>query len=191
MDFLRRTWAEIDIAALKHNFELLKSGAHQIMAVVKADAYGHDAKYIAPLLEQYGCEYFAVSNIEEAIDLRKSGVSKPILILGYTPVNFVKELSTYEIIQCVYSSEYAQMLSENAKKQNVIIQIHIKLDTGMGRIGFDCRNEQLSGLDDAINSAKLQGLQFKGLLTHFASSDRNIERRIYPKTIFLIFKCNR
>ena len=84
MDFLHRTWAEIDTDALLHNFDIIKkeaSGA-KLMAVVKADAYGHSARIVAPLLEQHGADAFAVSNIEEAITLRGCGISRPILILG-------------------------------------------------------------------------------------------------------------
>ena len=107
MEFLHRTWAEIDISALKHNFNILKSTANgsKLMAVVKADGYGHSAKDVAPVLENDGADWFAVSNISEALSLRECGISKPILILGYTPVNTAKTLSDYNISQCVYSLE--------------------------------------------------------------------------------------
>lgn len=175
MDFLKRTWAEIDISALKHNLNLFKKHAEnsKIMAVVKADAYGHFAKIIAPVLENEGADYFAVSNIEEAIELRNYGIKKPVLILGYTPVNYAKTLSDYDISQCVYSLEYAKELSKNAKKENVKIKVHIKLDTGMSRLGFDCRNDSLCGMCEAIKSAKLDGFTAEGIFTHFAVADRN------------------
>ena len=135
MDFLRRTWAEIDLDALKHNFKILKEKAKdsKIMAVVKANAYGHSASDIAPVLQQNGADYFAVSNIEEAVFLRENGIVKPILILGYTPVNKALELSKNDLSQCVYSKEYAEELSNYALKNNTQIKIHIKLDTGMSR----------------------------------------------------------
>lgn len=177
MDFLHRTWAEIDINALKHNFELIKNytkGA-KLMAVVKADAYGHSAKDIAPVLDEAGAEEFAVSNIDEAISLRSYGIKKPILILGYTPVNMAKELYNNNITQTVYSAEYAMALSEQAVKNNINIDIHIKIDTGMGRLGFDCRDNNYYGIEEAINSAKLSGLNFVGIYTHFAQSDRAIK----------------
>ena len=175
MDFLHRTWAEIDISALKHNFNILKNKANgcKIMAVVKADGYGHSAEIIAPILENEGADYFAVSNIDEAIALRKFNIQKPILILGYTPVNRVLDLLKFKISQCVYSLEYAQKLSEQALKNNVVINIHLKLDTGMSRLGFDCRSMSLSGIKDAIFSAKLQNLTLEGIFTHFAVADRN------------------
>ncbi len=177
MDFLHRTWAEIDLDALKNNFKILSehSNGCKIMAVVKADAYGHSAKILAPVLEQNGADYFAVSNIEEALSLRACGVKKPILILGYTPVSSAKILNDYDISQCVYSLQYAKKLSENALAQNTKIKVHIKLDTGMSRLGFDCRSDALCGIDEAILCAKLDGFEIEGVFTHFAVADRTPE----------------
>ncbi len=174
MDFLHRTWAEIDLDALVHNFDIIKkeaSGA-KLMAVVKADAYGHSARIVAPLLEQHGADAFAVSNIEEAITLRGCGITRPILILGYTPVSMAAQLYLNDISQCVYSPEYAAALSERASSDGVKVKVHIKLDTGMSRLGFDCRDERLVGIDDAIAAARLKGFVFEGIFTHFAVSDR-------------------
>ena len=177
MNFLRRAWAEIDIDALVHNFEIIKSESKgcKLMAVVKADAYGHGAKDIAPILEKKGADAFAVSNIEEAKALREYGIKKPILILGYTPVNMAKELYLNDISQCIFSTEYALGLSKAAIDENITVKVHIKLDTGMGRIGFDCRSEELCGINSAINAAGLKGFEFEGIFTHFAVSDRNEE----------------
>ncbi len=174
MDFLHRTWAEIDLSALRHNFKVLKKKANgtKIMAVVKADAYGHSAKAITPVLEQCGADSFAVSNIEEALSLRAFGIKKPILILGYTPVNTAKTLEYYDISQCVYSIDYAKELSKVALKQNIKIKVHIKLDTGMSRLGFDCRSDELCGMNEALESAKLDGFTVEGIFTHFAVADR-------------------
>ena len=173
MDFLHRTWAEIDLSALAHNFgELRRSaGDARLMAVVKADAYGHSAHIVAPALEKYGADAFAVSNIDEALALRDYGITKPILILGYTPSSLATELARHGISQSVFSPEYAAALSREAVTNGVEIKIHIKLDTGMGRIGFDCRNDALSGVPDAISSAKMPGFVLEGIFTHFAESD--------------------
>ncbi len=173
MDFLHRTWAEIDINALKHNFNALKkrAGGSKIMAIVKANAYGHSAEAIAPVLEKEGADYFGVSNIEEALSLREYGIKKPILILGYTPVDSIEILNKNDISQCIYSKEYALRLSEQAQKSGYEIKVHIKLDTGMTRIGFDCRNDELWGLEDAVISARLKGLKPEGVFTHFSVSD--------------------
>ena len=98
--FLRRTWAEIDVDALIHNFNTIKQTANtKVCAVVKANAYGHGVDIVAPLLQQAGADFFAVSNIEEALELRELGITKPILILGYTPVEYVQELATHDISQ--------------------------------------------------------------------------------------------
>lgn len=174
MDFLHRTWAEIDLNALRDNFDILKkhSNGCKIMAVVKADAYGHSAKDIAPVLEQMGADFFAVSNLPEALSLRECGIKKSILILGYTPVNMVKSFKEHDISQCVYSEEYAKALSDSAKNENVKIKVHIKLDTGMSRLGFDCRNEKLCGIDKAIYCSQLEGFELEGIFTHFAVADR-------------------
>ncbi len=175
MDFLHRTWAEIDTKALVHNLNIFKDKLQdkKLMAVVKANAYGHSAKDLCPILEQNGADWFAVSNIDEAISLRECGIKKPILILGYTPVNMVRELKSYDLSQCVYSLEYAEKLSALAVFYDLKIKAHIKLDTGMSRLGFDCRSDELSGLEDALKSANFEGIICEGVFTHFAVADRN------------------
>ena len=174
MDFLHRTWAEIDLDALVHNFDIIKKEATgaKLMAVVKADAYGHSVRIVAPILEQHGADAFAVSNIEEAITLRGCGITRPILILGYTPVSMAAQLYLNDISQCVYSPEYAAALSKRACADGVKVKVHIKLDTGMSRLGFDCRDEKLSGIEEAVTAARLKGFVFEGIFTHFAVSDR-------------------
>jgi len=174
MNFLHKTWAEIDASALKHNYNEIKSHINggKIMAVVKANAYGHSAIDVAPLLEKSGVDAFAVSNLNEAISLRECGIKKDILILGYTPVEEAKTLYENNIIQSVFSYEYAKDLATAAKRQEKKIKIHIKLDTGMGRIGFDCRDDTLKGLEEAMASAKMSCFELCGIFTHFADSDR-------------------
>lgn len=175
MLFSHRTWAEIDLNALKSNFNLIKdiTNGSKIMSVVKANAYGHSVSEIAPVLEELGTDFFAVSNIEEALQLREIGITKPILILGYTPVTEAELLAENNISQCVYSTEYALALSEVAREKNVKINIHIKLDTGMSRLGFNCRKDSLEGINEAISAAKMDGFSLEGIFTHFAVADRN------------------
>lgn len=174
LDFLHRTWAEINTSALLHNFDIIKrnSGDSRIMAVVKANAYGHSVRTVAPLLQENGADMFAVSNIDEALTLRDCGIIKPILILGYTPVGLAATLAENDIIQCVFSEQYAKGLSECAVRNKVTVKVHIKLDTGMGRIGFDCRDASLSGISEALRAARLDGFDTCGVFTHFAVSDR-------------------
>ncbi len=175
MDFLHRTWAEIDTKALVHNLKILKNklGDKKIAAVVKADAYGHSAKDLCPILEQNGADWFAVSNINEAINLRETGIKKPILILGYTPVDMVRELVNNDLSQCVYSTEYAEKLSALAVFYGIKVKAHIKLDTGMSRLGFNCKNDDLCELSDALKAASLPNIICEGVFTHFAVADRN------------------
>ncbi len=176
-NFLRRTWAEIDEKALLHNFEIIKQTANsKICAVVKANAYGHGVEIVAPALQKAGTDFFAVSNIEEAVELREIGITKPILILGYTPCEYVCELEKHDISQCVYSLEYAKELSNEVASYNSKIKVHLKLDTGMSRIGFDCRSDSLDGIDDAIKAANFDGFEIEGIFTHFAVSDRNADQ---------------
>lgn len=175
MDFLHRTWAEIDTKALVHNLKTFKEklGDKKFMAVVKADAYGHSAKDLCPILEQNGADWFAVSNINEAIALRETGIKKPILILGYTPVDMVRELVTNNLSQCVYSTEYAEKLSALAVFYDIKVKAHIKLDTGMSRLGFNCKNDDLCELNAALKAASLPNIICEGVFTHFAVADRN------------------
>ena len=110
-DFLRRTWAEVDIDAIKHNFYRIRDAVapdSNIMCVIKADAYGHGAVFLGSLLETMPIEGFAVSNIEEAMQLRENGITHSVLILGFTPPDMVKELAENGISQAVFSEEYAR-----------------------------------------------------------------------------------
>lgn len=171
-----RTWAEIDLDNLEYNFNILKTVIGEgvkLCCVVKADGYGHSAPRVALLLEELGCESLAVSNIEEALQLRKSGVKLPIIILGYTPAECAEALAENNITQCVYSYEYGLCLAKNAKERDVKVKIHIKLDTGMGRIGFICRTEDKKELDEAICLCKNENLIPEGIFTHFAMADED------------------
>ncbi len=170
--FLKRTWAEIDLDALCHNARLIRKRANsELMAVVKADAYGHGAVPVAKALQGVGVHAFAVSNLDEALELRRGDMVDPVLILGYTPPETAVCLAKHGISQAVFSSEYAKALSKEAVSAGVTVKVHIKLDTGMGRIGFDCRTNDLVGLKEAVSAAGLPGLQAEGVFTHFCVAD--------------------
>lgn len=175
MAFLHRTWAEISVSALVHNFKTIKNSAKdcRLMAVVKADAYGHGTEIVLPALISAGADAFAVSNIDEAMELRNMGIAAPILILGYTPPGAAEKLAKNNIIQTVYDKAFAQKLSQHALSAGVTVKVHIKLDTGMGRIGFDCRSSSLNGLNDVTDILTLPNLSFEGIFTHFAAADRS------------------
>ena len=177
----KRCYAEIDLNALEENFKKVQG---KVCCVVKADAYGHGAVEVSKFLEKLGASYFAVSNIEEAIEIRKGGVKTPIVILGYTPTDCASLLSIYNIDQCVYSLDFAKALNEDAVKNNVKIKIHIKIDTGMGRIGFQYHDKH-NELDEALDACNLSNLIAHGIFMHFAKSDEGIND--YTKNQFKYF----
>ncbi len=175
-EILRRTWAEIDLDAAAHNFRAVRqaaSPAAMVCCVVKADAYGHGAVRMAGEYEALGADWFAVSNLEEALQLRLSGISKPVLVLGFTPAEEAKALAEHNISQCVYSSEYARSLSRYAKEAGVTVNIHIKIDTGMSRLGFYFQDIDRDGaaVEEVRKACSLPGLYPQGIFTHFAVSD--------------------
>ncbi|MBP5273488.1 MAG: alanine racemase, partial [Abditibacteriota bacterium] len=172
----KRVWAEIDLNCAEDNFRFIRSRIKPetgLCCVVKANGYGHGALQLASLYEKLGADLFAVSNIEEAIQLRNGGVSKPVLILGYTPVLCAKELAAYGLSQCVYSEEYGAALSECCVSGGIRLPVHIKLDTGMGRLGFRYRapEKDRGGLEAAARVCQLPGLEPEGIFTHFAAAD--------------------
>ncbi len=189
--YFKRTWAEVNLDKIEHNFKIIKSRISdktKLCCVIKADAYGHGALELAHLYESLGADFFAVSNLEEALELRIGGITLPILILGYTPEIYAKELSDNNISQAVVSVDYARKLSQSARQSGVEVKVHLKLDTGMSRIGIMCRN---SGGDNAAAQAieifKLEGLIPEGIFTHFAVSDEKQEGREFTEYQFSCF----
>ena len=175
-EILRRTWAEIDLDALSHNFQTVRAAANpktEICCVVKADGYGHGAVRMAKELETQGADWFAVSNLEEALQLRQGGISRPVLVLGFTPAEEAAVLAREDISQCVYSGEYAQELSQYAQGAGVQVKIHAKIDTGMGRLGFTFQdiNRDEAAIGAVKTACTLPGLLPEGIFTHFAVSD--------------------
>ena len=167
---LRPVWAEIDLDALACNMKNIKalSNEKEVIAVVKADCYGHGAVDTAPVLLENGASRLAVAVLTEAIELRNSGISAPLMILGYTPEYLGEDLINFDIEQTVYSLEYAESLSKTALSLNKRAKIHIALDTGMGRIGF-IPNEK--SLNEVCQICSLPGLDVIGIFTHFATAD--------------------
>lgn len=184
-DFFRRTWAEIDLNKLEKNFRIIKkciAPEVKLCCVVKADAYGHGAKELAALYEKLGADFFAVSNLEEAIELRRISITSPILILGYTPSSYAKTLANNNITQAIVSSKYAQELSRSASEQGVTVSVHLKLDTGMSRIGIKCGKDDLdNAVSEALSILALDGLSVTGAFTHFAVSDEKQEGKEYTE----------
>ncbi len=172
---LRRTWAEIDLDAIAHNYRTL---CHQMgpdarfLGVVKADAYGHGSVQVSRLLEQLGAGYLAVSNVDEARELRNAGIRLPILQLGITPVDQIGVLLENQVTQCIFSEPVAKAFSDSASALGWRLKVHIKLDTGMSRLGFQCDEEHFAcSLEQICRIAALPGLEIEGIFTHFAVSD--------------------
>lgn len=176
---LRRTWAEIDLDALAWNYETARRRIGpdvKYLGVVKADAYGHGAVQIARKLEQLGADYLAVSSLDEARELRGGDIRMPILILGHTPPDMVPELIRYDITQTVSALAKAEEYSGQAVACGGTLRVHIKVDTGMSRLGFLVRDRHFEGGVTAIAKAcRLPGLEAEGIFTHFAASDEDDE----------------
>ncbi len=171
MDFLKRTWAEVHLDRLASNIEQISTicnGSDKIMAIVKANAYGHNDIAIAKHCESLGIKHFGVSNIKEAEKLRHNGINGEILILGYTPCDLANELIENNLIQTVFSSEYARDLSKFAGDRKVRTQI--KIDTGMSRIGLDASNTDTC-VAEIGELVKLSGISVEGIFTHLSVAD--------------------
>ncbi len=173
-----RTWAEVDLDALAHNYRLLRGLAPgaKFLGLVKADAYGHGAAPIAKKLQALGADMLAAACLDEAIALRESGIALPILCLGQTPPELAGELLAYDITQTVGDLETGKALSEAAVKAGKTLKIHVKVDTGMGRLGFvyyeDDDEAALERAGKEIESlCALPGLEPEGIFTHFANAD--------------------
>jgi alanine racemase len=172
MKTLRRTWAEISLDNLQHNYAAIK--AHlpkntKILGVMKADAYGHGAVPVSGRLAELGCAYLAVSNLEEAVQIRRGGVRTPILILGYTPADYADTMVFMDFTQEVHSLEYAMQLEEKLAGTNYRLNVHVKFDTGMGRIGFLPRADGFAG--EMAKLSQLGHLHFEGAFMHFCAAD--------------------
>lgn len=189
---LKRTWTEIDLDHLLYNYREIRRriGEHvKFLGVVKADAYGHGAVQVAKVLEEAGADYLAVSSLDEARELRNHEVQMPILILGHTPPEQVGELIRMNITQAVSAQAKAEEYSAEAIKCGGVLKIHIKVDTGMSRLGFLCNGPHFEGgVDRIAKSCALPGLDAEGIFTHFAVSDEpGEENEAYTKMQFELF----
>lgn len=170
MDNIRPTWAEIDLAVIQRNFTQIRSKAGKalVMAVVKANAYGHGMREVAGVCAQNGADFFGVATLEEALELNEYGFGIPILVLGYIPAAYAGEVVRCGIRATVFHEELALAMSREADRQGIPGYIHLKMDTGMGRIGFRPGTE---ALDTITRIHKMPGLILEGIYTHFAASD--------------------
>ena len=166
-------WVEVNLKRLNHNLLEVKriiNSNVRMMAVVKANAYGHGMIKIAQQTVKSGADMLGVARIDEGIKLRKAGIDLPVLIFGFTHQSNALKLMEYDLTQTVFSFQSAKWLSEAACACGKKIKIHLKIDTGMGRIGFWAADID-SIVDELIETANLSGLEIEGIYTHFASAD--------------------
>ncbi|KEI06903.1 alanine racemase [Clostridium botulinum] len=175
---LRPVWAEINLDNLAFNMKEIKkiSSSKEIIGIVKADAYGHGALDVAPTLIENGATGLAVAVINEGVELRRSGIECPIMVLGFTAPTLIHTLLRHDIEQTVFSLEYAKQLSEVAEKMHKKIKIHIAVDTGMGRIGFLPNKESVQ---DVKKISNLPNIEIKGIFTHFSTADESNKEYTY------------
>ena len=176
-EILRRTWAEISLDALDRNYQTARERIGdrvKYLGVVKADAYGHGAVQVSRRLEKLGCDYLAVSSLDEARELRQGGIHIPVLILGHTPPEMTPQLIHYDITQTVSALSKAEEYSHKAVECGGTLRIHIKVDTGMSRLGFLVRGAHFEpGVKAIAQACTLPGLSPEGIFTHFATADED------------------
>lgn len=188
-DFLKRTWAEIHLDRLRDNFHSIRASLSpgcRVMAVVKADGYGHGAVNTAMTLRDAGASWFGVSNLEEAVQLRRAGIEEPILVLSYTPPEEAGRLAECRVTQTVLTRPYAEELNRAAQAAGVRVRTHLKVDTGMSRVGFLYQEENPAVLADMAASCRLPALDMEGIFTHFASADEQ-EDGGFTRRQFMLF----
>ncbi|NBG87021.1 alanine racemase [Isachenkonia alkalipeptolytica] len=168
---LRPLWAEINLDHLSHNMKEVKRNINKdtlACAVIKADGYGHGAVEIAETLVKSGADRFAVATLTEAVELRKSGITLPIMVLGYTPETQFETITKYNITQTIYTYEQGKCFNEKALERGEKITVHIKVDTGMSRLGFQTHEQDQKKM---IRILGMKGLIVEGIYTHFAIAD--------------------
>ena len=191
-DLQKRTWAEISLDNIRHNYAAIRASLPagcRFLGVVKADAYGHGALAVAKLLQDEGADYLAVSCLDEALELRQGGITMPILILGHTPHEYTETLIDENLTQTVSARAKALEYSEAASALGKTLRIHIKLDTGMSRLGFLCSGNYFErGVENVVQAVGLPGLETEGVYTHFAVSDEpGEESEAYTREQFALF----
>ncbi|HHW57109.1 MAG TPA: alanine racemase [Clostridia bacterium] len=185
-DDIRPTRAEIYLDNIVHNLKEVKKAVGEkvkIMGVVKANAYGHGSCQVAKVLIENGIYYLAVATVEEALELRECGIDFPILIFGYTPLTQAKELVRYDITQTVFDIRYVKELEKIALSIGKRAKVHVKIDTGMGRIGYTDLNLAERGIKEMMT---MEGIEVEGIFSHFATSDG--KDKTYTEKQFELFK---
>ena len=181
-----RTWAEISLGNLEHNYRALRACApdSKFLGVVKANAYGHGAVPVARKLEELGADYLSVACLNEAMELRQAGIRMPILILGATPEELAGLVVDYDVTQTVFTPGLAQALSQAAGVQGRRAKIHVKVDTGMSRLGL-LDHDPAAAAREVEGLCALPNLEAEGIFTHFANADGDEAYTMLQFTRFL------
>lgn len=169
-----QSYIEIDLNRLENNFKEIKkiSGASKVGAVLKANGYGLGAVTLSKELEKLGIDYICVSSLNEAMELRAEYIYKPILVLGYVKEDMFDILVQNRIDATIYNFDQCYKLNEAAKKLNTVVDIHVKIDTGMGRLGFLIDDENMdSTIENIIKIYNLSNIHLKGIFTHLSDAD--------------------
>ncbi len=189
---LSRAWAEIHLDRFRHNLIAIKNyvgESTKVMAVIKADAYGCGVNEISTAAVEQGADYLAVACVDEAKQIRRNGIHLPILILGATPLECVEDLFTYNIIPAVFEEKLPKAISEYAKAHNQTLKIHIKVDTGMGRLGFPYYGSSYqSSVEQILAISKMEGIQVEGIFTHFSNADCQDSEAVTKKQFSLFLE---
>ncbi len=191
-NFERRCWAEVHLDRLQNNFSTIRRAvapSTEIISVIKANGYGHGDTAVATALCKAGATQFAVANLTEALRLRKAGITQPVLILGACPEEKAPLLAQHNITQCVFGLAYAQKLSAAAVANGVTVSVHLKADTGLGRLGFNAKTNLAKAVEEIAEACRLPGLSPQGLFTHFASSGmQDTASEEYTQNQFALFQ---
>lgn len=167
-------WAEINLSAIAHNVRAIRNIVRpeaKVMAVVKANGYGHGAVPVAKTALANGADRLAVARVGEAVKLREAGIDVPILVLGYTTPDQMAQMVAYDLTQTIYDYDLAEALNQEAARQGRKALAHLKVDTGMGRIGLV--PALAASVQEALNIARLPHLALEGIFTHFATADEH------------------
>lgn len=179
----RPTWAEVDLGNLEHNFFKIKKSCGlniRILVTIKADAYGHGLIPVAKRLERCGIDFFGVASIDEGIKLREAGIKTPILVLGLILKKDISPLFKYNLSTTVCDEELSKAINKKARSLKKRIGVHIKVDTGMGRIGV----HHYDAHKLVVKISKLKHIDIEGIFTHFAFADLNKEFTFYQIDLF-------
>lgn len=176
----RDVYAEIDLSAVTHNLSEIRNNINsnvKLCAVVKANAYGHGATQVAQCAIDVGADYLAVATVDEALELRHAGFTQPILILGLIPISAVDAIVANDITQTVVDFNFVNAINHSAQIQNKVAKVHLKVETGMGRIGLDVE----SAVELAKHISSLTNVELEGVFSHFANADSKDKSSVYEQ----------